>query len=290
MRRSASSIGFTTALLLLALQGCSLSVVALRTVGPLFDNTVSALMRETDLRLAEPALAANLKLLEGVLATDPANVKDLQLAVMGFTSYALIYASDEPDRALDFYSRAQAYGVRGLQLRGVPAGVFTAEAASMSAALLKLGKADVPLVFWTADAWGSMVSLQMNDPAAVASLPTVAAMMEWVRDTDPGYYFGGAYLYFGVYYGSIPPAFGGKPEMSRESFEQAIALGGGKFLMTYVFYARTYAVEIQDPDLFRELLQHVIDAPANVLPEQGLANAAAKQRATRLLAGLETYF
>jgi hypothetical protein len=114
--------------------------------------------------------------------------------------------------------------------------------------------------------------------------------MEWVKEKDSTYYYGGQYLYFGMYYGSFPPLLGGRPDLAKENFERAIAAGGGKFLMTYVFYAKIYAVETQDERLFEDLLAHVIDASADVLPEQRLANAVAKKRAQEALARKGDFF
>jgi hypothetical protein len=250
----------------------------------MFDKTVQALMSEGDLRFAEYAMAGDLKLLEGVAESDPSNVRYLQLACMGYASYALAFTEDEPARALLFYSRAQAFGVRGMVQRGVPRGAFAADAATMRAALRRLGKGDVPLVFWTANAWGNAISLQPDDPDVIAAVPTANALMQWVREQDPDYFYGGPFLYFGVYYGSYPPSLGGRPDLSRESFERALASAKGRFLMTDVLYAKTYAVQTQDRKLFHDLLTRVVDAPGDLLPEQGLANAVAQSRARALLA------
>jgi len=256
----------------------------------MFDKTVAALMQEGDLKFAEAAMAGDLKLLEGVTESDPSNVRYLELACMGYASYALAFASDEPSRALEFYSRAKAYGVRGMMERGVPRAAFGGDAAGMKAALRHLGHADVPLAFWTADAWGNAISLQPDDPDVIASIPTANALMEWVQGQDPAYFYGGPSLYFGVYYGSYPPSLGGRPDLSRKSFEQALAAAHGRFLMTDVLYARTYAVQTQDRELFHRLLTQVVEAPADLLPEQRLANAVAQRRAQELLAHEEELF
>ena len=256
----------------------------------MFDKTVEALMREGDLKFAEAAMAGDLKLLEGVTDSDPSNVRYLELACMGYTSYALAFAADDPSRALLFYSRAQGFGVRGMVQRGIPLSAFTADAATMTSALRRLGRGDVPLVFWTADAWGSAISLQPDDTDVIAAVPTANALMEWVRGQDPDYFYGGPSLYFGVYYGSYPPSLGGRPDLARENFEKARASAGGRFLMTDVLYARTYAVQTQDRQLFHDLLTRVVDAPADLLPEQRLANAVARGRARALLAHEEELF
>jgi hypothetical protein len=256
----------------------------------MFDKTVSALMEEGDLKFAESAMAGDLKLLEGVVESDPSNVRYLQLACMGYTSFALAFAEDDPARALRFYSRAQAYGVRGMAQRGIPRSAFAADAQTMRMALRRLGRGDVPLAFWTANAWGSLISLQPDDPDVIAAVPTANALMQWVKDQDADYFYGGPYLYFGVYYGSYPPSLGGRPDLSRENFEQARASATGRFLMTDVLYARTYAVQTQDRQLFHDILTRVMEAPADLLPEQRLANTVAKSRAHALLAREEELF
>ncbi len=272
------------------MQGCTIQSLALRSVDSLFDNTVAALMKEGDLQFAESAIAGDMKLLEGVVESDPTNVKYLQLACMGYASYALAFAEDVPARALLFYSRALSYGERGLIARGIPMSAFASDAATMRSALVKLGKGDVPLVFWTANAWGNAINLQQDEPDAIAAIPTANALMEWVRDREPDFFYGGASLYFGVYYGSYPPALGGRPDLAKENFDRAMAAGRGRFLMTDVLYARTYAVGTQNQPLFQELLTRVVEAPPDLLPEQRLANAVAQKRARQLLARVEELF
>lgn len=274
----------------LILQACTVQTFALRSLDNLFDNTLASFMEEGDIRLAEQGIAGNLKLLDGVVKSDPENGKFLLLACQGYAAYALFFAEGSTERALSFYTRARDYGTRGLVLRGIPPRVFTADAAAMRQALARLGENDVPLVFWTASAWGSAVNLQLADPDALANLPSIGAMMEWVEQKDPAYFYGGPYLYFGVYYGSLPPVLGGKPDLAKVNFDRALSFGRGKFLMTYVYYAKTYAVETQDERLFEDLLGHVIDTPLDVLPEQRLANAVAKKQAQEALARKGDFF
>ena len=54
--------------------------------------------------------------------------------------------------------------------------------------------------------------------------------------------------------------------------------------MTYVYYARSYAVQTQNEALFEELLTKVQNTSLDILPEFRLANAIAKQKAELLLA------
>jgi hypothetical protein len=90
-------------------------------------------------------------------------------------------------------------------------------------------------------------------------------------------------LFLGTIEGSTPKSLGGNPDKSKEYFEKCLALNGGKFLMTQLYYARTYAVSTQDQPLFESLLKQIEDASIDDAPEIRLANVIAKQKARKLL-------
>jgi hypothetical protein len=172
----------------------------------------------------------------------------------------------------------------------MPDSVFHSNEEAMRRALAGLSRDDVPLVFWTVNAWGSAANLERDNPESIADLPLVNAMMGWVKEQDSTYFYGGPLLYFGTFYGSLPALLGGNVQLSKSYFDRAVAVNKGRFLMTLVFYAKTYAVQTQDEPLFRELLTRVIDTPLTVLPEQRLANVVAKKRARELLARVTDFF
>ena len=274
----------------LTLPACSLQSIALRSMDGILNNEMTAIMEEQDLILAEQSVTGSLKLLDGLVKTDPENEHLLLMACQGYTSYTLAFAEDSADRAQMLYTRAQGYGMRGLKLRGVPDSAFHAGADAMRAALAKLSRDDVPMVFWTVNAWASATNLQLNNPDALANLPTINAMMSWVVEQDSTYFYGGPLMYFGIYYGTIPVMFGGNPELSRSYFDRAASVNGGKFLMTQIFYAKTYAVQTQNETLYKALLKHVLDAPLEDLPEQRLSNVVAKTRARHMLEHAADFF
>ena len=87
-------------LILLLSTGCSVQRMAIRSLGGVLDNSMEALYEEKDLELAEQAIASDLKLLEGLIKSDPGNGRLLLLAAQGFASYALGFVEDEsPERA-----------------------------------------------------------------------------------------------------------------------------------------------------------------------------------------------
>jgi hypothetical protein len=118
----------------------------------------------------------------------------------------------------------------------------------------------------------------------------VEAMMNFVLKYDESYFCGGAHLFFGMIQASLPAIFGGDTAAARAHFDRAIQISDGKFLMAYYYCAQSYAVMTQNKDLFESLLNKVIDAPENLLPDQNLANEIAKMKAKELLKHENDYF
>jgi hypothetical protein len=266
----------------LVLQGC-VQTMAIRTMGGIMDFGLEAFNEEGDLKLAEGALGSNLKLVEALIKGDPENPRLLLMAAQGFNAYALAFAEDDSlERARMFYARGRDYAMRVLMQNSKMKEAMNKDLPSFQAALATLSKDDVPAVFWTAFGWGSYINITRSDVGVVADLPKVLAMMEFVRQVEPTYYHGGPYLILGSIEGSVPQALGGKPEKAKEYFERALAVNGGKFLLTYVYYAKMYAVQTLNQELFESLLKKVEDASPDIMPEARLSNAIAKKKA-RLL-------
>ena len=229
-------------LIVLFLSGCSVQKLVVGTTSGIFGNGIKAIYMEPDLPLAEVAVGANLKLLEGFHLTDPDNKTILNYLAQGFASYALAFLEDsEPERASLFYLRSRDYGFQLLKKtspfkKGIPE-----TEAEFKAAVEKLDKDDIDALFWTAFSWAGWVNLNRDNPQAVFDLGVVKAMMNRVLELDEGYFFGAAHLFFGSISGSIPRLLGGDPEKAKMHFDRAAELSGGKFLISYVYTARYYA-------------------------------------------------
>lgn len=269
---------------LLIFTSCSFQKIALNTTAGLFSYGMEALYAEPDLQIAEIAIASNLKLLEGFHRADPKNKKLLLFLTQGFASYSLTFLENsEPERASRFYLRAKDYGFQLLgHTKAFKNGVPSTEAEFVKR-LPFIKKKDVPALFWTAFAWAGWINLNRDNPRAVFELNMVKAMMSRVLELDEAFFFGGAHLFWGSIYGSIPPMLGGSPKKAKEHFESVIRLTNGKFLLAYVYYARFYAVTTLNEELFDSLLDKVEQAPADVLPGYELITSFAKQQARRLM-------
>ncbi len=277
--------------MLFSAQGCSITQLTIGATSVIIDGGFKAMNRETDLTIASQAIPADLKLLDGLILESPNNESLLLLGAQGYTSYALGFVEDSSKpRASLFYLRARDYGLRILFRNEDFKEHFKGDVADFKKALDEFGKGDVPAVFWTANAWGNYVNLNRDNVDALSDLPKVEAMMKFVLKYEPAYFYGGAHLFFGTILGSLPAMFGGDTTASRTDFEEAIKASDGKFLMTYYYYAKSYAVMTQNKQLFESLLNKVIDAPENILPDQNLANEIAKAKAKELLKHESDYF
>jgi hypothetical protein len=269
---------------LLFFLGC-VQQIAVSTVGGIVHDGFSGIMEEGDLEFAGQALPANLKLLEVMLKNDPDNEEILLLLSEGYSSYALGFIEDEsPDRARSFYLRGRDYGMRVLKENETISPALDGTKEQLANALREAGADLVPAVFWTAFAQGSHIYLSMADPDALAELPRVEAMMEFVATTDSAFYHGGADIFLGTLFGSRPRMLGGDTERATRHFERALRINRGTFLMTHVYYARSVALQTLNEELFDELLLTVENTSLDAVPSIRLPNAIAKEKARRLFA------
>jgi hypothetical protein len=263
---------------------CSIQKIALNTTTDLVEYGIDAIYAEPDLKIAEQAVASNLKLLEGFHLADKNNKKLLLMLTQGFASYSLGFLEDdEPERASLFYLRAKDYGLKLLsQTKAFKDSIPTKEA-NFRSALKVLKPKDVPALFWCAFAWAGWVNLNRDNPQAVFELNIVKAMMQRVLKLDETFFFGAAHLFFGAMNASMPKMLGGDPEKAKEQFDRCLDISDGKFMIAKVYLARYYGVSTLDEELFDKTLAEVLDAPPDILPGYELLTSVAKDKAKKLM-------
>jgi hypothetical protein len=262
---------------------CSIDKFVIRQTGAILDYGVLALYEETDLQLAEQALASDIKLLEGMIKGDPDNEHLLLLTTQALAGYALGFAEDkEPERAKLFYLRAKEYGHRALRQNNEYAKADTGSLEDYTAAVKNLDEEYLEALFWTGFAWAGWINLSIDDPRAMIDLTKVQILMQKVLDIDESYFHGATLLFFGSIWGVKPKMLGGDPEKAKEFFDKNLEITKGKFLLTYVYYAMFYAAKVLDEDLFYKFVVQIEETPANVLPGYQLLNIIAKKKAKYL--------
>jgi hypothetical protein len=288
------------------LTACSLKKMVVRQAAGFFGESRKVFEQEIDLELAESSIASNLKLLEAMQVHDPKNEELNLLLAEVYSVYTLSFVEDkmeqaeaegkdievvrQRERAKQFYLRARDFaGNVLLPLFDVESLAGLTEQ-QLKDKLAKLDKGDIAPVFWYAFSWGAAINLDREDVAALSELPKIEIMMAQVKAWDEAYYFAGAWLFEGVYFGARNAMMGGDPERSKAAFERNLQLTQGKMLITPYFYARTYCIFNQDKKCFDENLKKVLDAPYDINPGQRLANVLAKKKAERLLKRRAEFF
>lgn len=284
---------------------CSPTKFVIRQSSDVFEESKIVFTRESDLRLAEQSLSGNLKLLEVLQHQDPENEMINLFLAEAYASYALGFAEDryeelefaEPElrdverqRTVFFYLRARGFALQALQNYMEIENLEELSVSDFDAKLSLLSADAVPAVFWTAFSWGSAINQNRDDISALAQLGKIEVMMNFVKKHDPEFFFGGVYLFEGVFYGSRSSMLGGDLQRSQQGFSKALSISKGRLLIVPYLKAYSYCIFSQDRECFRENLSAVIDAPADIFPEQNLANAVAKKKARRLLSREEEYF
>jgi TRAP transporter T-component len=253
--------------------------------------TMVNLQRQTDIDLVCEGTPSFLLMIDSMVASDPKNKKLLLTATQAFSGYAAaLNACGNLKRAATVSIKARVYGLSLLWDCENLHAVCTRPFAELQQTLDDLDSGDVDLLFWAGNGWTTWIRHQEGSPESLTQLVRVEQIMLRVLELDETYYYGGAHLFLGAYYGSKPPILGGKPEVSRHHFEQALAISKRQFLPALVLYAQTYARLAFDRELYVTLLQEVLDFPLENQPDIALANQVAKQKAARLLAKTEQFF
>ncbi|QPJ65410.1 MAG: hypothetical protein G3M78_08410 [Candidatus Nitrohelix vancouverensis] len=267
--------------------GCSVRQMVSEWSLPLVADQVESMRAESDLILARESIPSNLKIMEGLLKGDPKNVNLLEYLAEGFCSYAFSYVRDEdPARASVLYARGKDYALRALdqpQMAGLPPAEF-------AGAIEGFGAKRLPALFWLGQCWGEWLTLNLSSPSAFADISKLEILLTHNVKLDEDYRQAGPHLGLGVFYGNRSRMLGGNPEKAKEHFQRNIELTGGKYLLSYYFYAKTVAVQTQDRELFESLLRTALSAPPEALPEERLANEVAQRKAKALLEEADDLF
>ncbi len=283
MQRFLPAKFFIIVLTLLTLSACSMNKMMVSMSLPMIEGGIEAMNQEPDLQLAEDSMPANISMLNGMIHLDPENVRLHVYAAQAY--YGLSYGFNEDTRrkrADAFYLRGLKHGLTALELNGLK-NIKQLSTNELEQKLKKLDKNDVAALFWTASNWAKWIDLNRDDPASLIQLSKPTAMMQRVIELDDTFYYGGAHMYFGVYYGARPPMFGGDFKKSRQHFDRARAINDNKLLIVDLLQAQYLSRQMYDQNDFHARLTKVIDAPEDLYPELTLLNQIAKRKARLLL-------
>jgi predicted anti-sigma-YlaC factor YlaD len=283
--------------LVLALaSGCSIKKMAINKLGDALAGSGTTFASDDDPELVKAAVPFSLKLIESLLAESPRHQGLLLAACSGFTQYSYAFVNQEADeladtnlaasdvfraRARRLYLRARDYGVRGLEVKHLD--FLPALRANPKAAARLATSREVPLLFWTAAAWGAAISLSKDDPALVSDQVIVEALIDRALELDEDFDRGAIHGFLISYEMARQGAPGDAAERARKHFDRAVELSKGKLASPMVSLAESVAVEKQDKAGFQSLLNRALAINPDAVPESRLQNLVAQRRARWLL-------
>ena len=283
-------------LLLVLLSGCSIKKMAINKLGDALSGSGTGFASDDDPELVKAAVPFSLKLIESLLAESPQHKGMLLAACSGFTQYSFAFVNQDADeledtdiaaatrmrvRAKRLYLRARGYGLRGLEVKH--AGFEQALRKNPKTAVKSATVSDVPLLYWTAAAWGSAISVSKDDPALVSDQIIVEALIDRALELDEDFDRGAIHGVL-ISYEMARQGVQGDPALrSKKHFDRAMKLSGGKLASPLVSFAESVSVQNQNRAEFQALLDQALAINPDAVPESRLQNLVAQRRARWLL-------
>jgi predicted anti-sigma-YlaC factor YlaD len=290
-------------IVVLVTTGCSLKTMAVKTVANTLSDTGDVFTRDDDPELVRDATPFALKLYESLLESVPTHVPLLVATCGSFTQYGYAFLEAEADsldatrrddaralreRALKHYLRGRGYCLRAVDAR-FGKGTSQALLQDPAVAVAKAKKEDVPLLYWSAAAWGAAISLGIDRPDLAVDFPSVRALADRALALDPSWTKGAVHELM-ISLDSLPEALGGNPERARQHFKMAVEIQKGLSPSPYVALATGVAVPAQDRAEFERLLKEALAIDPEKDPSNRLVTLVTQRRARVLLDHIDEKF
>jgi tetratricopeptide (TPR) repeat protein len=284
--------GFVLFLMTVSATGCGRIIIY--SARPLVDDINRSFMQQQDIDLAEQGTPTFLLFLDGLIVHSPKDKTLLLSGAKAYSSYTAAFVGDKyPERNKILAEKAREYAFRAFSLHNRKFAKAKDKPHSEFVTYLpSFGEKDLPYLFYVATCWAGWIQANSESWDAIADLPKVQSLFERTIELDESFYYGASHTFMGVLLTIRPPSLGGRPEEARKHFERALELGQGRFLPTYVMYAKHYAKLVYKEKLFNDLLDSVLDSPVDEISELILINRLARRQARDLIddARKEEYF
>lgn len=276
--------------------GCSVTRYVQNKAADAIAKSGTTFASDDDPDLVKAAAPFSLKLMESLLADNPNHTGLLTATASGFTQFSYAFVQQEADeidsqdfaaaeklraRARRLYLRALRYGLRGLNVEHP--GFEKALLADPKSAVLVTTKADVPLLYWTAAAWGSAISLSKDNPELIGQIPAMEALIFRALELDENYNDGAIQTFLITYEMSRHDVAGDPALRSRQRFDLAMRLSGGHNAAPLVALAEAVTIKKQDLKEFESLLNQALAINPDTCPDIRLLNTVMQRRAAWLL-------
>ena len=283
--------------------GCSIKKMAVNQLGNALAGGGTTFSSDDDPELVKAAVPFSLKLMEALLAESPRHSGLLLAAASGFTQYGFAFVQQEADeaegkdfaaaeamrvRARKLYLRARDYGLRGLDVHHP--GFALALRKNSKQAVCQAEKRDVPLLYWTAAAWGAAISVSKNNPDLIADQGLIGSLIDRALELDESFDAGAIHSFL-ITYETVRKGGAGEPmTRARRHFERAMQLGGGTQAGPLVSFVEAVSIQQQNQKEFTTLLNQALEINPEAKPEFRLVNLVMQRRARWLLSRADELF
>jgi len=227
-----------------------------------------------------------LELYEDVAKASPNSAAVLERLSRGYYLLATGYLKDR-DAQLAAWDRGASFGERILGLNPEFRKKFEAGAKDYEA-LDVATKEDVAGIYWAYANLGKW-SVTKGFTTVLKNKSKLKGFIDRVTELDPNFYYGAGDRGLGAFYAKAPRFAGGDPKKARAHFEKSLKITPG-YLGTKTLMAEYLAVKTQDRELFDKLLNEVVAADVNAIPEIVAMQKVEQARAKDLLAKADDLF
>lgn len=225
---------------------------------------------------------------EKVAEADPKNLDVMIKLTRGHYFLADGYLRDNEKEYLATMDVAVKWGERAMVAASPDFEAKMRDGGKIPEAVKVVPKAGVPAMYWYASALGKWAK-KKGFAVLLGQKDNVKATMDRCLELDPEFFYGGPHRYFGVYYAVAPAFAGGDLAKSKVHFNKSLELEAN-YVGTKVLWAAELAVKEQDEETFERLLNEVLAAPDDAIPELVPEIAIEKAKAKQLLAEQEDLF
>jgi predicted anti-sigma-YlaC factor YlaD len=289
--------------LFVALAAFSLSSCAILGAASKIGTVLSS---EEDPELVAAALPSFIMASEALYEADPKNqdkaVTLASLYVMYANAFVQGPASELPDEKFEerqaAFERAgalyrRAFRILSSALDAKAAGLVEATVDGSPkgmSALARLGKADVPLLYWSATAVLAGFGLNPLDFKSAHYLGAAPRFLDRAAALDPGWNKGAIYGLYLSYYAGMPVYLGGDMAKAEEAYAKALAYSKGGSASLFVTYASSICIPKEDYEGFKAAIEKALAIDPDSVPESRLETVIAQKNARRLMKMAGDYF
>lgn len=283
---------------------CSVQKMAINTMADALSGSTSGVFASDDLpEFVAEAVPFGLKLNEAILEQTP-NHKGLLLAISsGYAQYSYAFVQLPADTltpwnvkrskelksyAKKLYLRSRYYAFRAIE---VDSPDFKARLFDQPEHTLKqMTVEDVPTLYWLGLSWIGAISISMSDLSLLAELQYAEKVLQRCLELDESYSEGALHEFFITYDGSRNEAMGGGAEKANSHYKRSLELSKGRKASPHVALATTVAINNQDVEAYRNLLNKALAVDVNAYPQYKLENTIAQRKANWYLNNIGDYF